>query len=63
MNFDNLFNNKELSDNMNAVLNENSNILYKGLQIPIQNVLGDAMHKIFSPVDEVIPYSDFFEDD
>lgn len=48
---------------MNAVLNENSDLLYKGLQIPIQNVLGDAMQKIFSPINDLLAYSDFFEDD
>lgn len=62
VNFENLFNNKELSDNMNAVLNENSDILFQGLQIPIQNVLGDALVKIFSPVNEMLPYSAFFAD-
>lgn len=60
MNFENLFNNKELSDNMNAVLNENALLLYKELQVPIQNVVSDAVQKIFAPVGESFSYTDIF---
>lgn len=63
MNFENLFNNKELSDNMNAVLNENSELLYKELQIPMENVVGSALQKIFKPVGESFSYDDFFVKD
>ncbi|KAG4081170.1 hypothetical protein HA402_014618 [Bradysia odoriphaga] len=63
VNFENLFNNKELSDNMNAVLNENNDVLFKGLQGPMQNILGDAMLKIYEPVALKIAYADFFVND
>lgn len=63
VNFENLFNNKELSDNMNDVLNENNDVLFKGLQVPMQNVLGDAMLKVYKPVASKIPYAGYFVND
>lgn len=63
MNFQNLFNNKELSDNMNAVLNENADLVYKELQGPIQSVMGDTIKKIFAPVWMKFPYHNLFMKD
>lgn len=60
VNFENLFNNKELSDNMNAALNENADLLYKELQLSIENVVSDAMLKIFQPLSQTFSYSDVF---
>lgn len=60
INFENLFNQKDLSDNMNAVLNENADLVYKELQIPIEKVVGDALKKIFTPVCKVVSYNDLF---
>lgn len=48
---------------MNAVLNENSDVLYKELQTPIQDMVGESMKKIFAPVQDTVPYADFFLDD
>lgn len=63
MNFQNLFNNKELSDNMNAVLNENADLVYKELQAPIQKVMGHTLKVIFAPVCRKFAYTDIFVKD
>lgn len=45
---------------MNAVLNENAELVYKELQIPIQKVVGDALKKIFAPACRKVAYNDLF---
>lgn len=60
MNLENLFNNKELSDSMNAILNENDELIFKELQVPLQNVLEDVARDIIAPVFDKFPYSDMF---
>lgn len=60
MNLENLFNHKELSDSMNKILNENDDLIFKELQVPLQNVLEEMAREIIAPVFDKFPYSDMF---
>ncbi|KAJ6635877.1 Protein takeout, partial [Pseudolycoriella hygida] len=60
---ENLFNHKELSESMNAILNENDELIFKELQIPLQNVLERVAKEIVTPVFDKFPYSEMFLDD
>lgn len=60
INLDNLFNHKALSDGMNAILNENDQLIFKELQVPLQNVLENVARDIVGPVFNKFPYSEMF---
>lgn len=60
INLENLFNHKELSDGMNAILNENDQLIYKELQVPLQNVLENVARQIVAPVFNKFPYNEMF---
>lgn len=63
INLENLFNHKELSDSMNAILNENDQLIFKELQVPLQNVLEEVARQIVAPVFNKFAYSDMFLDE
>lgn len=60
INLENLFNHKALSDGMNAILNENDQLIFKELQVPLQNVLENVARDIVGPVFNKFPYSEMF---
>lgn len=60
---ENLFNHKELSDSMNAILNENDELIFKELQVPLQNVLGKVALALIAPVFDKFPYNEMFLDE
>lgn len=58
-----MFNHKELSDSMNAILNENDQLIFKELQVPLQNVMEEVARDIVAPVFGRFAYSDMFLDE
>ncbi|XP_037026830.1 protein takeout-like isoform X1 [Bradysia coprophila] len=60
---ENLFNHKELSDGMNAILNDNDQLIFKELQVPLQNVLEKVARQIVAPVFNKFPYNEMFLDE
>lgn len=45
---------------MNKILNENDDLIFKELQVPLQNVLEEMAREIIAPVFDKFPYSDMF---
>lgn len=45
---------------MNAILNENDQLIYKELQVPLQNIMENVAREIVGPVFNKFPYTDFF---
>lgn len=45
---------------MNAILNENDQLIFKELQVPLQNVLENVAREIIAPVFDKFAYSDMF---
>lgn len=45
---------------MNAILNENDELIFKELQVPLQNVLEGVARDIITPVFNKFAYSDMF---
>lgn len=60
MNMDNLFNNKVLSDNMNAIFNENYELIFKEVQEPIESSFEKILLDIIQPVFDKFPYKELF---
>lgn len=60
MNLENLFNHQQLSDGMNAILNDNDQLIFKELQVPLQNVLETVAKQIVGPVFNRFPYNEMF---
>lgn len=60
MHLDNLFNNKVLSDNMNAIFNENHQLIFKEVQPSIEESFEKILRDIIQPVFDKFPYSDLF---
>lgn len=57
---DNLFNNKALSDNMNAIFNENYQLIFKEVQAPIEESFEKILRDIIQPVFDKFPYKQLF---
>lgn len=62
VNFTNLFNDKELSDNMNLVMNQNANILYPETKHSFGVARGKILRDFLNPVFAMFPYRMFFAD-
>lgn len=60
MNMDNLFNNKALSDNMNALFNENYQLIFKEVQQPVEASFEKILLKLIQPVFDKFPYKELF---
>lgn len=60
MNMDNLFNNKALSDNMNAIFNENHQLIFKEVQPAIEETFEKILLDIIQPVFDKFPYKELF---
>lgn len=60
MNMENLFNNKVLSDNMNAIFNENHQLIFKEVQQPIEESFEKILLKLIQPVFDKFPYKELF---
>lgn len=60
MNMDNLFNNKELSDNMNAVFNQNHELIFNEVQEPVEKSFEKIVREIVQPVFDKFPYNELF---
>ncbi|KAG4065115.1 hypothetical protein HA402_007512 [Bradysia odoriphaga] len=60
MNMDNLFNNKVLSDNMNAIFNENYELIFKEVQQPVEESFERILRDIIQPVFDKFPYNELF---
>lgn len=62
-NFENLFNGeKELSDTMNAFLNENWSEITEELRPALSDAISQILANIFSGPFSKIPYNQFFEE-
>lgn len=48
---------------MNAILNDNDELIFKELQVPFQKVLEEVARQIVAPVFDKFPYSDMFLSD
>lgn len=57
---ENLFNNKLLSDNMNAILNENGPLILKELEEPVQQAVSKIFLGLIQPVFDKFPYNELF---
>lgn len=62
LNFTNLFKDKALSDNMNSVLNDNSQLLIQEFRPSIAHSFEVVLNKFIPPIFERFPYRMFFED-
>lgn len=62
VNFDNLFNDAVLSENMNRFFNENQDILYKEFKHSMNRIFGNILKKRLQEVFKKFPYRDFFVD-
>lgn len=60
MNLDNLFNNKALSDNMNAIFNENHQLIFNEIQKPVEESFEKILRDIIQPVFDKFPYKNLF---
>lgn len=60
MNMENLFNNKALSDNMNAIFNENYQLIFKEVQKPVEESFEKILRDIIQPVFDKFPYNELF---
>ncbi|XP_037041533.1 uncharacterized protein LOC119078163 [Bradysia coprophila] len=62
MNFENLFNDRLISENMNNFFNENQDILYKELGPALDKVFGNIIKKKMEPIFQKFAYREFFSD-
>lgn len=62
MNFDNLFNDPVISQNMNNFFNENQDILYNELKQSMNGIFGSILKKRIQDVFKQYPYRQFFID-
>lgn len=62
MNMDNLFNNKALSDNMNAIFNENYQLIFREVQAPVEESFERILLDIIRPVFDKFPYNQLFSE-
>lgn len=60
--FDNILNNKEISDSVNSILNENHSLISKEINASVEKVLADQFKKWFVAAFSKYPYSSFFLD-
>lgn len=60
MHLDNLFNNKALSENMNAIFNENHQLIFKEVQPSIEESFEKILRDIIQPVFDKFPYNELF---
>ncbi len=58
---DNLFNNKVLSDNMNAIFNENHQLIFNEVQQPVEESFEKILVDIIQPVFDKFPYKELFD--
>lgn len=63
LNFTNLFKDKALSDNMNAVLNDNSKLLIPEFRPSMARSFEVVLKQFIPPIFERFPYRQFFADD
>lgn len=62
MQFDNLFNDPAISENMNSFFNDNQDILYQELKQSMNGIFGNIIKKRMQNVFQKFPYRDFFSD-
>lgn len=58
--FEDLLNNKEISDSINKILNENQDIINTEVRKPIGKILADLFKKLLVAAFKKYPYSSFF---
>lgn len=61
INFTNLFNDKAISDNMNALINENSDVLIQEFRPSIARSFQGVLTEFIPPIFEKFPYRMFFD--
>lgn len=59
-NYENLFNDKTLSDNMNAIMNQNWKEFHDQASGPVVKSIGNDIKKMIARVFETKPYEEFF---
>lgn len=62
VNFTNLFHDRALSDNMNAVLNDNSKLLIQEFRPSIKHSFEVVLNQFIPPIFQKFPYRRFFAD-
>lgn len=60
LNFENLFNDPVISDNMNDFFNESQDILYKELRQSMNTIFGNIIKERLQQVFKKFPYRDLF---
>lgn len=62
LNFSNLFNDAELSANINGIFNENHKLMFNEIRHALGKVRGKFMKKYMEPLFNTFPYRTLFAD-